>query len=602
MILDDAALLKIITERPHKKLIEAAQKYTRKLLMHVKGIDLDKYIEKITAFEKQDIVAVRKRYAVSNKAMFSRINRPTDKVFSAKGGSCYYNLGEGLTAKMKAYVSNLVDGYTLKQWLKVFWMPAVGYDPMGVIMMEIDEAGLPYPTYKSIMDIFEYKLKGRDLEYIIFKLPQRSLPVITNTENGEPTQQNKGDQKLQDAVAAGEGTPQDLYRVVDDVSDRIVKISSDKVTEVPGETYPNYWMKVPASIISNIYDPVLSMFISSEDQIIELADQFLREGSVKNIIMNYHGFPKAWEYQSSCPGCGGTKVQGGQMCPDCKGSGVKSKSYPEDTIRVPVPQSTDQPKIAPDLGGFITPPIEGINLFKDELEWLEDLMFETKWGTHMADDTKGGEKETATGKYIDLAPINDKLNEFSDAAEMMETFITDRIGEILFTKAYKGASVTYGRRFLMETPDMIWEKLTKSIVSGAPTAALADLYNDYLQARYSANAMEMQKMMKLAKVEPLPWVKYVDFGRLQTFPDIILRRKYWFEPWMNSKTDPFILMTDIPTLQADFTQFCKDNDTILNEDVQKNSALDVSATPPVPEPAPGDTAPAPGKKPIKITA
>ena len=111
---------------------------------------------------------------------------------------------------------------------------------------------------------------------------------------------------------------------------------------------------------------------------------------------------------------------------------------------------------------------------------------------------------------------------------MMETFITEpEIGEILFTKSYKGASITYGRRFLMETPDQIWEKLTKSITSGAPTAALADLYNDYLQARYSAvMPWRWQKMLKLAKVaEPLPWVKYVDFGRLQTFPDIILRRE-----------------------------------------------------------------------------
>ena len=332
---------------------------------------------------------VRKRYAVSNKAMFARINRPTDKVFSAKGGSCYYNLGDKGSAKMKDYVSNLVDGYTLKQWLKVFWMPAVGYDPMGVIMMEMDKDGNPYPTYKSIMDIFEYKLRGRDLEYIIFKLQAKTLLIITNTENGEPTQQGKGDKRLVEAVAAGEGTAQDLYRVVDDVSDRIVKIENGVITDIPDENYPNYWMKVPASIISNIYDPVLSMFISSEDQIIELADQFLREGSVKNIIMNYHGFPKAWEYQSACPECSGTKVLNGQACGSCKGTGIKSKSNPEDTIRIPVPQDVSQPKIAPELGGFITPPIEGINLFKDELEWLEDTMFETKWGTqHAADDTK----------------------------------------------------------------------------------------------------------------------------------------------------------------------------------------------------------------------
>ncbi len=594
MILDNAAALKVITERPNKNLIGSAQKYTQKLLMHIKGLNLDKHIEKVMAFEKQDLLTIRKKYAVSNKAMFSRINRPTDKVFSAKGGSAYYNLGDAATAKLKDYLSNLVDGYTIKQWLKVFWMPAIGYDPMGVIMMEIDEDGNPYPTYKSIMDIFEYKLHGRNLEYIIFKLPTKILPQITNDESGTPTPQGTGDPRLEQAVKDGEGTAADLYRIVDDVSDRIVRITNGQVTDIPGEMYPNYWMKVPASIISSIYDPVISMFISSEDAIVELADQFLREGSVKNIIKNYHGFPKAWEYQSPCPECAGTGVLKGEKCQYCKGTRIKAQSFPEETIRIPVPKSSDDPKIAPELGGFITPPIEGLKMYTDELAALEDLMFETKWGTCIDHDPKGkGGSDTATGKFIDAQPINDKLNEFSDAAEMMETFITDRVGEIMFTTGYKGASITYGRRFLIETPDQIWNKLQYAIKNGAPTAALYDLYNDYLQARYSANALEMQKMMKLAKIEPLPWVKYEEFARLQTFPDIILRRKYWFEPWMNSKTDPEIMFDDIVKLQTDFAKYCLDQDTLLNTQVQDNPALNSPGG--APPPAPGEEPPIPTK-------
>lgn len=581
MILDNTAALEVITKRPHKKLIESAQRYTEKLMMHIKGINLGKYVEKINGFEKPDIVLTRKKYTVSNKAMFTRINRPTDKVFSAKGGSAYYNLGEAATRKMKDYVSNIVDGYNIKQWLEVFWMPAMGYDPMGVIMMEMDGDGNPYPTYKSIMDIFEYKLRGRDLEYIIFKLDSKILPVISNSESGTPTPQGHGDQRLEAAVKAGEGTANDLYRIVDDVSDRIVKFSNGSLVDVEGESYPNYWMKVPASIISGIYDPVLSMFISSEDSIVELADQFLREGSVKNIIMNYHAFPKAWEYQSACPECKGTKVLGGKECDSCKGTGVKSKSYPEDTIRIPIPLSTDQPKLAPDLGGYITPPIDGINLYVEQLRLLEDIMFTTKWGTHVDSDPKGkGGSETATGKFIDAQPINDKLNKYSDAAEMMETFITDRIGEILFGQSYVGASITYGRRFLIETPDQIWDKLQSARKDGAPTAALMDLYNDYLQARYSSNAMEMTKMLKLAKIEPLPFVKFEEFGRLQTFPDIILRRKWWFEGWMNSKTDPEILFGDIAVLQKDFADYCLAQDTILNTQVQDNPIINGTAPPP----------------------
>lgn len=584
MILDDKSALKIITERPNKKLIDEAQKYTQKLLMHIKGLGLDRYIEQIMSFEKEDIIKIRKKYAVSNKAIFSRIHRPIDKVFSAKGGSQYYNLSDASTAKFKDYLSNLVYGYSMKQWLEVFWMPAVEYDPMGLIMVEIDAEGNPYPTYKSIMDIFEYKLNGRKVEYVIFRNTQDMFSEVTPIMT---------DPKIQNAVSEGKGAEAQIYRIVDDISDRLVKVVGDTLVDIPGETFPNYFMKVPASVISNIYDPIKGMFISPDDDIIELADQFLREGSVKNIYKNYFGFPKAWEYQSACPECKGTKVLNGRQCDHCKGSGFKSKSDPSETMFIPVPQNTDQPKLAPDLGGYITPDVEGWKMMTEELEALEDIMFETLWGTHQADDNE--KSETATGRFIDTQPVNDKLNKFSDAEESMETFVTDLIGQVLFGQSYKGASITAGRRYMIETPDEIWNKLENARKNGAPTAALYDLYNDYLQSRYSANAMEMAKMLKLAKIEPLPFVQYSEFARLQTFPDVILRQKFWFEKWYSAKTDPEILFGDLTVLQKDFADYCTAQDTMLEAQVQLNPTINGTPPPPVEgEPEPG--APAPQKK------
>lgn len=566
MILDNKAALDIIVKRPHKKQIDAAQIYTKKLLMHIKGIGLDSYIERIMAFEKEDTIKIRKKYAVSNQAIFSRIHRPIDKVFSAKGGSSYYNLGDSSTQKFKDYLGNIVYGYSIKQWLEVFWMPAMAYDPMGLIMVEIDQNNRVYPTYKSIMDVFEYQLTGRNVEYLIFKI----------------------DARIDEAVKEGAGTKADIYRIVDDISDRLVRNDNGNLIDIPGETYPNYFLRVPATVISNIYDPVKGMFVSVDDDIIELADQFLREGSVKNIYKNYFGFPRAWEYQNTCPECKGTKVLDGRSCDHCKGTGIKSKSDPSETIRIPVPQSKDEPILAPELGGYITPDIKGWDKMTEELELLEDIMFETLWGTHQADDNK--KSETATGRFIDIGPVNDKLNKFSDAEEMIETFVTDLIGQFLFGTGYKGASITSGRRYMIETPDEIWQKLQSARKDGAPTAALYDLYNDYLQSRYSANAVEMQKMMKLAKIEPLPFVKYEEFGRLQTFPDVILRQKFWFEKWVCSKTDPDILFGDLVTLQTEFAQFCKDQDVLLNSQIQLNPEL--NGAPPV------ASNPASGAKPV----
>lgn len=531
MILDDATLKQILNERPNKKLIKAAQEYTIKQMMHVKGIKLDEYIQKTEAFEKDDVLTIRKKYAVSNKAMFARVHRPIDKVFSAKGGSQYYNVSGTAEDKLKDKLKEIVMGYSLKQWLEIFWMPAAAYDPMGLVFIEIDADGNPYPTYKSILDIYEIKYSGRGVEYVIFNVDNRP-------------------QAQQELTTAAKKQ----FRVVDDISDRIIELEGEDFKEVPGQTHLNYFMKVPARVISNIYDPVRGMFISYDDDIIELADQFLREGSVKNIFKNYFGYPIKWEYQSACPSCKGEGVLAGRTCADCNGSGVKSKSDPSETIRIPVPKDNTQPKLAPELAGYVTPDIQGWDKMTQELQLLEEIMFQTMWGTQQLQDDK--KNQTATGKFIDTQPVNDRLNKFTDAYENMETFCVDMIGFVVIGPAYGGASITEGRRYMIETPDEIWQKLQSARKDGAPTAALYDLYNDYLQARYSANAMELEKMLNLAKIEPLPFAKYEEFGRLQQFPDQILRKKFWFESWVAQKSNAQLL-GNVDKLLQDFEAYCE---------------------------------------------
>lgn len=533
MVLSDADILEIIIKRPNKKIIEAATAYTAKLMMHIKGVDLDTYIEKINSFEKQDIINIRKKYAVSNKHLFSRINRPKDKVFSAKGGSVFYNVGDTATKFLTDYMGNIVYGYTIKQWLKVFWLPAVGYDPMGMIFIEVGPLGNAYPTYKSVKDVFEYQPNGRNLDYVIFKI----------------------DPRISEAVEDGAGTQASLYRVVDDLFDKIVSVSGNQMTTIQNETYPNYFGKVPATLISNNFDPLRGFWISDQDDVVELADQYLREGSVKNIFKNYFGFPQAWEYAADCPECQGTGVLEGEKCSYCKGTKVKSRTDPSETLRIPVPQTKEDPVLAPNVKGYITPDIEGWDKMNEEQEMLECMMYHTLWGAKQVDPD--GKAETATGKYIDAQPVMERLCEYSDATEMMETFITDLVGMKMVGKTYKGASITYGKRYLIETPDELWKKYQDARDSGAPTAILDDLLNDYLQSRYSANAMELQKQLKFVAVEPSPHITITEMGLFPQFPPDIMLKKIYFQEWKWTKTDQQIIGGTIEALQADFDAFCQ---------------------------------------------
>lgn len=542
MILDNQKILEIITHQPGRDKLKKVKDYTDKALMHVKGVNLDKYIEKINQFEPQDQIAIRKKYAVSNKDLFSRILRPIDKVFAAKGGSTYYNLPDSKADQLKDYCANVAYGYSVRKWLQVFWMPAIAYDPMGLIFMEINQDGQVYPTYKSVGDVFDYKPNGRKLEYVIF---------------------NK-DQRIDRIVAENKGTKDRLYRVVDDVSDRIVEVNQNAIREIEGETYLNYFLQVPAMIISDIYDPVKGFYVSNIDEVIEKADQFLLQGSVKNIFKNYFGFPQFWTYQSACPECRGTKILNGSECTFCRGTGLKQRTDPSETIYLPVPQGRDEPILAPNVGGFITPDIDGWDKMDAELKLLENCMYQTLWGTHQLEDD--AKNQTATGKFIDVQPVNDRLNAYSESAEVVETFIVNMIGNIMFQSGYKGASITYGKRYLIETPDELWTKYENARKNGAPTSAMDNLYNDYLQARYSANALELEKYVKLARVEPY---KHLSINDLNAAPTEVKMKKVWYADWILTKADPEVILTPVEKLQEEFAAYCEEQETKAQEKIKE---------------------------------
>ena len=132
MILKEVDIKRILKENPNKLLVSAAQAYTRKLLMHMKGIGLENYIERFEGFEKEDVARIRKKYTHSNKDLFARTHRPVDKVYNARGGSVYYNTSN--EDALRTALRDVDHGYTVRQWIETFYRPAFHYDPMGCLL------------------------------------------------------------------------------------------------------------------------------------------------------------------------------------------------------------------------------------------------------------------------------------------------------------------------------------------------------------------------------------------------------------------------------------------------------------------------------------
>lgn len=576
MILDDQLLKAIIKHDPSIALLAEAQKDASLLNAHITGAGLDTIIRSDDYFEDEQKKNLRQKYARSNRDLFARIHRPIDKVFTAKGGSTIYNLPEAQGKRLAAYLATIRNGMSLRRWIKSIALPAYQIDPMGVIFMELDALRQPYPTYRSTSDIYRYKLNGRKLEYIIFKL---------GTDDVRLAGRNMG---VPDATLDGifaklpslNGTPKFL-RVVDDVSDKILRLEGDEqYVEIPELTLPNYWMYVPGMIVSDLVKYNSQCFQSPDADIVELANDFLTDCSVFNIWKKLHGFPKSWRTKTACSTCMGSGLVRGVECRDCGGTGNKKKATVRDELIVPIP---DDGKMPTSFGGYITPDIEGWKLMRDEMTTLEDAMFMTSWGTIMKRPTDKAQPETATSEFINAQAINERLPDFTAWGETIETFVITACGQIMFNQNYQGPSVNYGNRFIIEGPDVLWNKYADARAEGAPQAALDGLLRDYYESRYEGSPMDLNKALKLMKVEP--WTHLtIDQVQLTSALQVDKIAKTYFSEWVSTKTDMEILSDDEQALRDDLMTYAeaknelfKDQQAEMLEQQQAAAGSDVSA-------------------------
>jgi hypothetical protein len=542
MILDIEQIKKILTSDPNKAVIDFAQQMRRDLVVHVFGDGLSDYITQINTFENDYQYNARKKYGRSNKDIMERLTRPIDKVFSANGGSVFYDLPEKQSQQLKNYLKNTENGLSLRKWIEQYWKPAYLADPMGLVFIEIDEKGEAYPTYKSSNEIKSYKLNGRHIDYVIFNVDKNEYSKYITVYNDN--------NMLQKSI---------FYRVVDDEKDIIIKYDGN-VTIIEDETYVNYFGHVPSIINSDLPKIGTINFISPLDTIIEIANEYLRECSVKSVYKLLHGFPKYWEYQSQCSECKGTGLVGGEKCVACGGTGVKLKQDVSDVKRLPIPTENDK-SIAPYVAGYIVPPIEAWARMNEELKDLETIMFTTLWGTKQLENA---DNNTATGKFVDTQPINERLYKFSDAAEVIETYITDNIATLYFGDLYKGSSISYGRRFQIESPDTLWEKYKNARLAGAPISALDDMLKEYLQAKFENHSIELQKQLKLMDIEPFVHYTMIQVQTLN-ITNLDKAKKLYFQDFIRTLTDNEIIILEKEILEQKLTEYAQEREAIIRE-------------------------------------
>lgn len=523
MILTPDQIKDILLHNPQKQLVAAGQKDNKTLRMHIYGHNIEADLPTIDGFEVDSMRALRIKYTKSNKDLMSRLGRPIDKIYSATGGSVYYNLPDAQDSRARKLALNVRNGFPLKKWIESYWTPHFKDDPYGMLFMEVIDK-ITYPTYKSITSVYDYLPKGSNLEYVVFN---------TTTE---------------DKKKVGIEPNLVIYRVVDDAWDYFVQVQDQTVTILYQYSFPNLYKTVPAILNSDLVDPdcdggVLSIF----DEITELAQQFLVKGSIRVTSDFMHAFPKYWEYADDCTECAMTGFVGASVCPSCKGTKKRVMVKVSDVKLLAWPDK-DNPAVTPEVAGYVEPSQIYYEIAVKDLADLEDAMTYTLWGSHKADKAKAeGQPVTATQAFIDSQPVNDRLTSISAMAEKRHKFILDCIIKFNISETYQGSSVNYGKRFIVEPPDIIWKKYSDARESGASPEVLDDLLTEFYESKYTGDPVKLEIKLKMMAVEPFIHNTILE---VQEFApaDEDWKAKLYFEQWRRGLNDAMILSFSVETL------------------------------------------------------
>jgi len=535
--------------------VVTAREQSDKLFALMHGDDFIAQLIKIEYLESKKKQEARAKYSRNIVPFYNKLLRPVSNVYSANGGSIHLDIEndkdrENLLNKL----SRARSGKSLRDWLKTFWMPLYHSDPNGLVFLEYEtEPEIDcWPTYKQISHIRNYRAKGQLVEWLMFE------PKKVKINNRQET----------------------IIRFVDDAMNRTYLSKNGKfqlIEDIDGKkvTYEHPFGQVPAIINSDIEMFRGNIRLSPANPVVDMSEEFARDQSVKTLYKKYMGFPKEWKYVDQCKTCFGAKKidgeNGKEECPDCNGHGYYEVNDVTDIVTLAIPEADDV-KITPDIAGFIVPPLDIWKQYNEELQELSEDAHATHWGTLAGYSSEV--KKTATEAFLDVQPMSDKLNDYADIAEGVESQLVEWIANLIIPakpKSEKIAFINYGRRYIIESPDVILERYEKAKEKGDNNVILDRMFNEYLTSRYKRDPEFLRVMLLKSDVEPYLHLSLTQIT--ETFGNEESQKKALFEEWWKTlKREDLSKSSDV--LKNDFEKWFEDQkpDEDANADTLKAQA------------------------------
>ncbi len=472
--------IKALIEHPiNEEMLIRANQILIKHELHVSGIGLDSYIDKIQGIENENAVSLRRALGkVITQSETNKIISVQEKVFTARGGGRYYDFSNERDQKtfITEILTDVKNNISMKNYMKKVWKELVNVDPNGLIMAEITEDGTAVElTYKSSDSIHDIAYKGaQKIEYIIFK------PIIDKEDNK-------------------------YYRVVDDSYDYLIKVKGQEYTIVEDETFPNPWGFVPATFISDRFDKKSNGWNTHIYESMDHADDLLLDYTIYKVYKTRIGIPSTWEYARECGHCEGSGViendDGEESnCGYCDGKGNNNHNRDVSEIYVlPLPESDDVPLNPPK--GYVVPDLESWTKYEETMSMESQKMYQAVWGESSVIETDR-RNITASELIVRDNSKETKLNEVSDNEENVEKRLTDILGLFYYPNSYDGAIISNGRHYITKTSQQLQDEYTNSLKEGVNSTSLTELLTDLYHTIYRNSPQKLNESLIKLNTKP----------------------------------------------------------------------------------------------------
>lgn len=509
-----------------KPWVGKSREYSTKLRALVEGKGFDELLLKIEHIESTKRAEVRKKYSKDIRSLFQRLTNTRSNVFQANGGSVEI---KSISDKLKEQISEVLTEFkgqkSIHQYLSENLFQLSDIDPSGLIYIEYksDNTELQdiYPTYKSIQDIRYYEADGQAVKVVLFEPKQIPNGVI--------------------------------WRLVDSEREWFIKQVGLSYTETD-KSFDHPFGDVPAVVLSEKVETGSKSRLSWLNKVIPDAEMYALKTSVRTIYEIQKGFPKHWQIDTKHRSEQGLQRTGRDKdaSPDLKG--VLLNNDVSDLIKIPKPRSGDP--VIKDYAGYISPDIDYLEYSTNSIQELEEQMATTLWGTTKEKNQKGD--ETATGRYIDLQPVHNELNNLTNIAEYVQNTLARFVIKALDRTKNDDNKYVYvaGRRFLIESVDTVLERYDKSRKDNLPSAILDKLLEEWVLTKYKTDPSMQDQMMKKIRIEPyVHWdIMTVNtlFGAAEAYQKVL------FNDWWKKEAD---YSKDYETLQKEFNLKIKEDDS-----------------------------------------